>query len=601
MVPLSPKSVLEGRNSDRTPLPFIIGLVVCGSCSLVALAYYVLTGGVGSTLLSGLLALPTVVVLVGLVLLIDRLEPEPRMLLVLAFAWGAGVAIVGSFIVNTFGSSLLVPVYGPDMAELLSSSVIAPVVEETFKGVFLLLLLLFRRFEIDGPTDALVYAALCALGFAFVENVLYYQDPLLSGEQVAPVVLMRGVISPLGHPIYTAMTGLGISHAATHRGFGRGVAVALGWFAAVLLHAMWNFSTAFGNGGLALAYLVELAVFIVLVTILLRDRRRLVALIGAYLPPYIPSGLVQQADLQMLGTMRGRKQARTWARSQSGLMGARAMSDYQLAATELALLHDHAVRATIPVDKFHERRNAILGLMRVARDAFFQRAPKVAAPPWTPQGEQSGFFRPLSNLETARLPIYQPSAQTRQLPTALSTTRLRTMRMSARRDWAGHSGGSAGSGAPGGGAAPGTPASGIGASGAGASGSGAPGAGTPGTGTPGNPGQANPAQGDPATSPGTTVPAGRSGTAPGGKPPTGQPPAGKPPAGQPQPGQPPAGQPPAGQPPANRPPGPPPGGPPPAGGRPPQPPAPGPQPDRQQRPPQNPPPQNPPSQHPPSR
>ncbi|MCX2730013.1 PrsW family intramembrane metalloprotease [Saccharopolyspora sp. NFXS83] len=412
MPALSPRSVLEGRNSNRTPIPFIIGLIVCGICMLLALTYYLLSGGVLSTVVGGLLALPTVVVLVALVLLMDRLEPEPRVNLVLAFAWGAGVAIVGSFIVNTLGGALLQPVYGVELGEVLTASVIAPVVEESFKGFFLLLMLWFRRFEIDGPTDGLVYAGLCALGFAFVENVLYYQTGLLeSGTGVAGTVLVRGVIAPLGHPIYTAMTGLGVAYAARSRSAGRGVAVIAGWIAAVLLHALWNFSTVFGFGGLALAYLVQLGVLITLVVIVVRDRRRLIGLIGTHLPPYIPSGLVQDNDVRMLATMTGRRQARTWARAQAGLPGVRAMSDYQLAATELALLHDHATRATIPVALFHSRRDAILGLMRVARDAFFQRRPQpqVAPPPWS-RNEQSGFFR-TSQLQTTRMPVYRPLGQ----------------------------------------------------------------------------------------------------------------------------------------------------------------------------------------------
>ncbi|MCA1192235.1 PrsW family intramembrane metalloprotease, partial [Saccharopolyspora sp. 6V] len=437
MPALSPRSILEGRSSDRVPLPFIIGLIGCGLCTLLAVAYYLLTGGVLSTVLSGLLALPTVVVLVALVLLMDRLEPEPRVNLLLAFAWGAGVAIVGSFLVNTLGGSLLHPVYGPELGRVLTASVIAPVVEESFKGFFLLLMLWFRRFEIDGPTDGLVYAGLCALGFAFVENVLYYQTGLLeNGSAVAGTVLVRGVIAPLGHPIYTAMTGLGVAYAARSRGAGRGFAVVGGWVAAVLLHALWNFSSTFGYGGLALAYLVELGVLVALVLVVIRDRQRLIGLIGTHLPPYIPSGLVHDVDVRMLATMNGRRRARTWARMQAGLPGARAMADYQLAATELALLHDHATRATIPVELFHSRRDAILGLMRVARNAFFQRRPlpQVAPPPWA-GAHQSGFFR-TSELATTRMPVYRPAPTPPPPPpgplAALRTRKMRTVASGGR-------------------------------------------------------------------------------------------------------------------------------------------------------------------------
>jgi protease PrsW len=415
MPALSPQSVLEGRNSNRAPVSLIIGLVVSGICMLLALASYFLLvpGAPGNVVLGMLLALPTAIVLVALFLLVDRLEPEPRLNLLVAFGWGAGVALLGALIVNTVGESVLAVVFGPETATVLTVSVIAPVVEESFKGALLLFLLVVRRNEIDGPTDGIVYAGLCGLGFALVENVLYYVQGLASvpGE-IWGTVLIRGVVAPLGHPMYTAMTGLGIAYAATHRGFGRVFAIFFGWCAAVFLHALWNGgSVLFGLGGLILAYIVEAVVLLVLVIILIRDRRRLVHLIGRYLPAYIPSGLVAPNDLNMLGTMRGRRQARHWARSQAGNVGAQAMGDYQLAATELALLHSQAERRTIEPQAFFTRRDQIVGLMRVARDAFFLRRPQPAPAPWA-RNEQSGFFtlpKQLNEMPTHKLRIQPPS------------------------------------------------------------------------------------------------------------------------------------------------------------------------------------------------
>lgn len=407
MSTLSPQSILEGRSSNRAPIPLILGLVVSGFCFLLALAFYLWSGGPVNVAIGALLALPTAIVLGGLILLVDRLEPEPRLHLLLALAWGGGVAIIGALIVNTVGGALLVPVLGPDAADFVTTVVCAPFVEESFKGALLLLLLWWRRHEIDGLTDGIVYAGLTGLGFALVENILYYMRGLDGPEgDLWFMVVIRGIIAPLGHSLYTSMTGLGVAYAATHRGAGGFFAIVGGWFGAVGLHALWNGSTVFGMGGMILAYAVEFVVLLVLVIILVADRRRLIGLIHTYLPAYIPSGLVQPNDLAMLGTMPGRRQARRWARQNAGGNGVRAMGDYQLAATELALLHAHAAKATIAPEKFHARRDAILRLMGLARAAFFRRLPQAPIPPWARQ-QQSGFF-PQHEVQTVRLPVYRP-------------------------------------------------------------------------------------------------------------------------------------------------------------------------------------------------
>jgi hypothetical protein len=62
------------------------------------------------------------------------------------------------------------------------------------------------------------------------------------------------------------------------------------------------------------------------------------------------------------------------------------MGDYQLAATELALLHDKASRGVLATDLYRQRQHDLLGLMYVARKAFLSRAPAPADAPWAPAG-----------------------------------------------------------------------------------------------------------------------------------------------------------------------------------------------------------------------
>ena len=160
-------------------------------------------------------ALLPVPLLVGCVLLIDRLEPEPRVNLVLAFAWGAGVAALLAAVINTAGLVFITqPALGNSTGQYVSATFGAPVVEESLKGLILIILLWRRRQELDGPTDGIIYAAMVGLGFAMMENIGYYIGALVRPEVggvrlLGATFVLRGVLSPLAHPIFTSMTGLG--------------------------------------------------------------------------------------------------------------------------------------------------------------------------------------------------------------------------------------------------------------------------------------------------------------------------------------------------------------------------------------------------------
>src|SRR6202044_4011772 len=61
---------------------------------------------------------------------------------------------------------------------------------------------------------------------------------------------------------------------------------------------------------------------------------------------------------------------RRWARASGGHPAATAMSDYQLAATELALACAKADRSVLDFNDFAAREHSLLTLMAVARSAF---------------------------------------------------------------------------------------------------------------------------------------------------------------------------------------------------------------------------------------
>ncbi|MGI5329143.1 PrsW family intramembrane metalloprotease [Actinomadura nitritigenes] len=399
MARVDPKAVLEGRIPGRPPVGLILGLTVSSLCVVLALAADVLSGGAGFWV-GVVLAILPIPALVALALTLDRLEPEPPRALVFAFMWGAGVAVLGALVLNTLGLLYVtVPIFGETKGHFVSATFGAPVIEESLKGAVLFGMLWFRRNEIDGFADGIIYAAMVGLGFAMMENITYYMRAFEDGgaQQLQTVFILRGLIAPLSHPLFTSMTGLGVAYAATHRR-GQLLAPALGLLGAMILHGLWNGATTFGLGGLGIVYILDFCVLVTLIVIVAVERRHTVRRIEAYLPLYAGSGLVTPQDVRMLRSIPSRRAARRWARSVGGPPAARAMVDYQLAATELALLHKRADRGNAEPHWFAARRDSLLELMSLARQAFLRTPPRgggavAGAPPWAPQGP-SGFLPP---------------------------------------------------------------------------------------------------------------------------------------------------------------------------------------------------------------
>ncbi|GAA0443427.1 hypothetical protein Acor_27970 [Acrocarpospora corrugata] len=370
MASLDPRAVLR----ERPSIGLIIGLVVAGICALVSFSFDILNGDPVQFFIALALAIAPVPLLLAGVLALDRMEPEPRSNLIFAFAWGAGIAVLIAGILNSLNLIYVEDRLGDAVtARNYVATFAAPLVEETMKGLVLLGLLRFRRQELDGPTDGIIYASMVGLGFAMSENVSYYLAALADNgpEGLAATVVLRGVLSPFAHPLFTSMIGIAVAYAALHKG-PRGVwVIVLGWLGAMALHGLWNGLASFGGfQGLAVAYLLLMALLFVELWVIVRDRKRIVGLIHTYLPPYEANGLINASDIFMLSSLEKRRQARQWAKAHGGKAGVQAMSDYQLAATELGLLHERAVRGGVNEAAFRAKQRSFADLMAHARAGF---------------------------------------------------------------------------------------------------------------------------------------------------------------------------------------------------------------------------------------
>ncbi|HKX83529.1 MAG TPA: PrsW family glutamic-type intramembrane protease, partial [Pyrinomonadaceae bacterium] len=221
---------------------------------IVALIMFASVGVIPAVIAAIIAFLPAVIYLFPLMWL-DRYDPEPLWLLSLAFAWGALVAVIASFVINTVIGTVAAGAAGGGEEGMIVGNIVgavisAPIFEEASKGIGLLVLLIFFRRYFDDILDGIVFAGVIALGFATVENVMYYGDAIGRAGLPGVVLLfvMRGVLSPFAHVTFTAMTGIGCGLAReSHSAFLRFVAPVIGYFFAVLLHGFWNGLAVFGG------------------------------------------------------------------------------------------------------------------------------------------------------------------------------------------------------------------------------------------------------------------------------------------------------------------------------------------------------------------
>lgn len=335
---------------DNTGLYLGIGATILAVVFLVLVVIAIMflqLGPVAAVIASVVAFVPCVLYIIPFIML-DRYDPEPFWLLALAFAWGALVAVIVSIVLNTvFGLAVGMTV-SPTAGQIAGAVISAPIVEEASKGIGLLILLIFFRKYFDDILDGIVFGGVIALGFATVENVLYYGRALVfSGfAGMALTFFMRGILSPFAHVTFTMLTGIGCGIAReSHNKAVKIIMPILGYFGAVFLHMLWNGMATFGNfGGFLLGYLIiEIPLFLIFIGfagyIMYRQNRILKEMLAID----VARGLIPEEHVKKATSVFG---STFWRLGGLGGGKFRARTQYLRAIGNLGLSYWHIQRAT---------------------------------------------------------------------------------------------------------------------------------------------------------------------------------------------------------------------------------------------------------------
>ncbi len=310
----------------------------------------------------------------------DRYRPQRFWVWLMTFGWGACVATYISAQVNTWAAAHLSIVGDGDPATGSRAAIyVAPFVEEASKATVLFWLAILMRYAWVSKISGIVLAGLSGTAFAFTENVLYYgrayryaartfgQAPPL--EALQHLFVLRGLMTFFGHPLFTAMTGVGLAIALRSRSKTvRVVAPLAGFCVAAFLHMAFNAVASLGGSGPSLLWVyfgVALPLLLGMIIFVVRQLFREGRLIRERLIDYVRVGWLPESDPRLLSRLRTRLRS-LWHAVFVGPDAFLATIRMQRAATELAYLRDAMARGI--VDRAGMAREKILlGRMRSLR------------------------------------------------------------------------------------------------------------------------------------------------------------------------------------------------------------------------------------------
>lgn len=301
-----------------------LALITLGMATIIVLGLFFLSFVMNSSSspiwwpATAFLAGVSLLVIFLIILLADRWDPQPIPLLIIAIFWGAAIAAGLSFILNSINGEIFYAFGGEALDAWATPVISAPLVEETTKGLGLVLLMLLARRYFNGPLDGMIYGALIGGGFAFTENIIYYTRILEGAGAIGVVILfvMRGVLNIFGHAIYTSLTGVIMGYVVRKWGTTLGLlSFLVATWPGMFLHAAWNLAASMGGGwGITITMYAAKAfislLWLIFIVVLIWDEARLTRV---RLGDYANQGWLTHEEVDMLGTWRGRREGKNWA------------------------------------------------------------------------------------------------------------------------------------------------------------------------------------------------------------------------------------------------------------------------------------------------
>lgn len=318
-----------------------------GLLAFLVLVLTVSSLGIVPSFIGAIAAFIPAVAYLMIFLWLDRYDPEPFAPLAFAFAWGALFAILVSGIFNAMFGGAVMSVLGSSTGDTLTGIISAPFIEEATKGLGVLVIWQAFRKDFDSVVDGIVYAGVVALGFAAVENVDYYGRSFIEGgfPGLFATFLLRGVLAPFSHVLFTSMTGIGCGIAReTHLTYVKWLAPLAGYVCAMFLHALWNTLASFSSQVFFAGYfVVQLPLFLAFVGLIVYLVKREGRILRQTLALEVQRGLISQEQLDTVVSIF-RRSGWVWlAFGDAARMNAR--RQFLRTVAKLGLCYWHAERA----------------------------------------------------------------------------------------------------------------------------------------------------------------------------------------------------------------------------------------------------------------
>jgi RsiW-degrading membrane proteinase PrsW (M82 family) len=366
-------------------------LIVVGATGAVSIAQQTFFRrlSAGGWVLSWALLLLYALPVFLLVYFLDLYEHEPIGVVVASLIWGAVAATTLAGVANAGWGLVVARVGGPAFAARWTAALTAPFVEETLKGLGVVMIYLIVRDEFDDVMDGFVYGAVCGLGFAIVEDVFYFMS--VFGGRPGGVLrgfLLRVVASGLySHVLYTGLVGMGIGYVVSRRtqaSRARRIWVCAGLCAlAVFGHFLWDspLFDLFPTGALTVGTFfvsvvaaavkgLPLLIFVSVAIYLARKRER--RWLDQSLANEVGGEGISESELRTLESPKRRRLTRREMRRRAGRGAASLLRRLQREQVNLAMIRS---RVAVGDDPALLRQRALCRSLRDALQAIPGAAP----------------------------------------------------------------------------------------------------------------------------------------------------------------------------------------------------------------------------------